>query len=265
MENTTLTHTSVDIDRRVWQALAVWGIFFVLLVIINATIPFALGVNVNAWTYSKTKGLLFDSIIYAGLFLVVPLILTKGWKTVRQPAFLIPLLIAVIGIGLQPFFHPSPILALLVLVYLHWRFDLSELGFRSHGWKGDSVAILIMGILSLVPVLLPGPHSFTPGDAALAAVDRLFANPASTVENLFYFGFLTERLLYKTGKWFTPLLIAIMYTIHEMSNPEYWYSHLSFVFVFVAIAVTSAIYIWRRSMIVTWLGDGLSRFVTRLF
>ena len=119
MENTTLTHTSVDIDRRVWQALTVWGIFIVLLVIINATIPFALGVNVHAWTYSKTKGLLFDSIIYAGLFLAVPLILTKG-----------------------------------------------------------------------------------------------------------------------------------------MSNPEYWYSHLSFVF--VAIAVTSAIYIWRRSLIVTWLGDGTS-------
>jgi hypothetical protein len=95
--------------------------------------------------------------------------------------------------------------------------------------------------------------------------DRLFANPASTVENLFYFGFLTERLLYKTGKWFTPLLIATMYTSHEISNPEYWYGHLSFVFVFVAIAVTAAIYTWRRSVIVTWLGDGLSRFVIHLF
>jgi hypothetical protein len=194
----------------------------------------------------------------------VPLILTKGWKTVRQPAFLLPLLVAAIGIGLHSLLHPAPVLALLVLIYLHWRFDLSDLGIRSRGWRGDIVAILLIGALSLVPVLLPGPHPFTPGNATLAALDRLFANPASTVENLFYFGFLTERLLHKT-KWVTPLLIAAMYTIHEMSNPEYWYDHLSFVFVFVAIAVAAAIYLWRRSLVVTWLGDILSRFVTQLF
>jgi hypothetical protein len=56
--------------------------------------------------------------------------------------------------------------------------------------------------------------------ALLTALDRLFANPASSVENLFYFGFLTERLSYRTGKWLTPLLIGLMYTAHEMSNPE---------------------------------------------
>jgi hypothetical protein len=56
----------------------------------------------------------------------------------------------------------------------------------TRGWRGDIVAILLMGVLSLVPVLLPGPHPFTPGNATLAALDRLFANPASTVENLFY-------------------------------------------------------------------------------
>lgn len=265
MEHSTLTSTPDNTDRGAWQALLVWGIFIVLLVILNATIAFALGADLHAWTHSQAKAILFDLIIYAGLFLVVPLILTKGWKTVRQPAFLLPLLIAVIGIGLQPFVHPAPILALLVLVYLHWRFDLSDLGIRSRGWKGDIVAILLMGLLSLVPVLFPGPHPFTPGNAALAAIDRLFTNPASTVENLFYFGFLTERLLYKTGKWFTPLLIATMYTAHEMSNPEYWYGHMSFVFVFVAITAAAAIYIWRRSLPVTWLGDGLSRFITQLF
>ena len=172
MEHSTLTSTPDNTDRGAWQALLVWGIFIVLLVILNATIAFALGADLHAWTHSQAKAILFDLIIYAGLFLVVPLILTKGWKTVRQPAFLLPLLIAVIGIGLQPFVHPAPILALLVLVYLHWRFDLSDLGIRSRGWKGDIVAILLMGLLSLVPVLFPGPHPFTPGNAALAAIDR---------------------------------------------------------------------------------------------
>lgn len=265
MEKTTFTRTPDEIARRAWQALFVWGIFLVLLVIMNGTIPFVLGADLHAWTGSAVKAILFDFILYAGLFLVVPLVLTKGWKTVRQPAFLIPLLIAVIGIGLHSLVHPAPVLALLVLVYLHWRFDLSDLGIGSRGWRGDIVAILLMGALSLVPVLLSGPHPFPPGNAAWAALDRLFANPASTVENLFYFGFLTERLLDKTGAWFTPLLIAAMYTAHEMSNPEYWYGHLSFLFVFVGIVVATAVYIWRRSLVVIWLGDGLSRFVTQLF
>jgi hypothetical protein len=59
-------------------------------------------------------------------------------------------------------------------------------------------------------------------------------------------------------------LIGLMYTLHEMSNPEYWYGGLSFVFVFVAITLTATVYLWRRSMLVVWLGDGLSRFITRL-
>ena len=264
MENSTLARTPHEIDRQAWQALSVWSIFIILLVITNATIPFGLGVDVHAWTSSKATGILFDLIFYAGLFLVVPLILTKGWETVRQPAFLLPLFVAVCGIAVQPFVHYTPVLALLVLVYLHWRYDLSDLGIRSRGWKGDIMAILLMGVLSLVPILLPGTRSFTPGNAALAALDRLLANPASTVENLFYFGFLTERLLHTT-KWFTPFLIAAMYTLHEMSNPEYWYGHFSFIFVFVVIGAAAAIYIWRRSLVVTWLGDILSRFVTQLF
>lgn len=264
MQDITVTRTPQERDRRAWQALAVWGIFIVLLVLVNGTVPFLLGVDVRAWTSSLAKAIAFDLIFYTGFFLIVPLILIKGWRTVRQPAFLLPLLVAVLGIGLAPLVHPAPVLVLPVLAYLHWRFDLSDLGMRSHGWKGDVLAILLMGAVSLAPVLLPGSHPFSPGSAASAALDRLVANPASTVENLFYFGFLTERLLSKT-KWVTPLVIAAMYTLHEMSNPEYWYGHLSFVFVFIAIAVAAAIYLWRRSLVVTWLGDILSRFVTQLF
>jgi hypothetical protein len=259
VQDITVTGAPEERDRRAWQALAVWVVFIVLLVLVNGTVPFMLGVDVRAWTSSLAKAIAFDLIFYAGFFLIVPLILTKGWKTVRQPAFLLPLLVAVIGIGLHPLVHPAPVLA-----YLHWRFELSDLGIRSRGWKGDLLAILLMGVVSLAPVLLPGSHPFSPGNAASAALDRLVANPASTVENLFYFGFLTERLLYKT-KWVMSLVIASMYTLHEMSNPEYWYGHLSFVFVFVAIAVAAAIYLWRRSLVVTWLGDILSRFVTQLF
>jgi hypothetical protein len=99
----------------------------------------------------------------------------------------------------------------------------------------------------------------------LAGVNRLFANPASTVENMFYFGFLSERLSYKTGKWLTPLVIGAMYTAHEMSNPEYWYANMNFVFTFVGITLLTAVYLWRRSIVAIWLGDGVGRFLTRLF
>lgn len=92
----------------------------------------------------------------------------------------------------------------------------------------------------------------------------MFANPASSVENLFYFGFLTERLSHKTGKWLTPLLIGLMYTAHEMTNPEYWYEGMKFTMVFVTATVAAYFYIWRRSVVVVWLGDGLARFARAL-
>jgi hypothetical protein len=98
MGNVTLTQTHDDANRRAWQALLAWGVFILLLVILNGTIPFVLGVDMHAWTSSQAKGIIFSLVLYGGLFLVVPLILTKGWKTVRQPAFLIPMLVAVLGL-----------------------------------------------------------------------------------------------------------------------------------------------------------------------
>ena len=246
------------------QAFLVWSVFFVLLVLFNGTIPFALGVDLHAWTSSPVKSVLFGLIFYAGMFLVVPLILIKGWDTVRRPAFLLPLCLAVLGITLWHFFWPGVTVAIGVLAYLHWRFDLSAYGIRSHGRRGDCAAILLMGILGLIPVLMRGlPSSLSANSAAGAALTRLFANPASSFENLFYYGFLTERLSYKT-KWLTPLLIGSMYTAHEMSNPEYWYGGASFVLVLVGVALWAAIYLWRRSAVVIWLGDGLYRFVMAL-
>jgi len=265
MAAVSLLHVQTEPTARAKQALIVWGIFILVLVLLNGTIPFLLGADLHAWTSSTFKSVIFDWVLYAGFFLIVPLVLTKGWATVRQPGFLIPLMAAAIGVGMHHYVYYGPILVIPVLGYLHWRYDLSPLGFRSLGWKGDLIAVLLMGGLSLLPLFFPGGHFFAPGKALAAAMDRLLANPASTVENLFYFGFLTERLLSRTGRWFTPLIVASFYTLHEMSNPEYWYGALSFTFVFVAIAVAAAIYAWRRSLVVTWLGDILSRFVTQLF
>jgi hypothetical protein len=259
-------------SHRARQALVVWGAFILSAIVVNGTVPFALGVDLHAWTYSPVKATIFSLVVYAGLFMVVPLILTKGWTVALQRGFLIPLLVAVIGITLRTATWPTMLLptavsTVVMLAYLHWRFDLSDLGIRSHGWRGDMAAIVLMRLLVLASAYLQPPvrYSFAFGNALVAALDRLFLNPASSVENLFYFGFLTERLSHKTGRWFTPPLIGLMYTAHEMSNPEYWYGGLPFVMVFVAVTITSVIYLWRRSIVVVWLGDGLSRFVSRLF
>jgi hypothetical protein len=252
--------------RQFRQALIVWGVFFVLLVLFNGTIPFALGVDLRAWTASPVKSAFFGLIFYGLLFLVVPLVLIKGWDTVRRPGFLLPLLLAVLGIASWRAFWPGVALAVAILAYLHARFDLSGYGVRSRGWAGDLIAIALMGILGLVPVLMQGARVGAPfGVAAGAALSRLFANPASSIENLFYYGFLTERVSYRAGKWLTPLLIGVMYTAHEMSNPEYWYGGMSFGLVFVGVVIWAAIYLWRRSAVVIWLGDGMYRFVMALF
>ncbi|MCX6566032.1 MAG: hypothetical protein NTW38_06360 [Candidatus Aminicenantes bacterium] len=255
-----------DLRRQSMQALSLWGVFIALAVIMNGTIPFILGFDLHKWTYSPLKDVAFNLILYGGLFLVVPLVLTKGWATVRRPAFFLPLIIAVLAMTLRTFFRPTAALAVIILIYLHWRFDLSKLGIQSRGWKGDIIAILLFGLIYLAPSLLQSnPMLSAPGNAFLASLDRLFLNPASTTEYLFYFGFLAERLSHQTGKWMTPLIIAAMYTTHEMSNPEYWYEGSKFLLIFIGVALTTSIFLWRRSIVVIWLGDGLGRFVSRLF
>ena len=266
MSNAIENEPTTDFQRQSIQALFVWGVFIALAVIINGTIPFILGFDLHTWTYSPLKDVMFNLIIYGGLFLVVPLVLTKGWATVRQPAFFMPLIIAVLAMTLRTFFRPTAALAVIILIYLHWRFDLSKLGIQSSGWKGDMIAILLFGLIYLAPSLLQSnPIPSALGNAFLASLDRLFLNPASTTEYLFYFGFLAERLSHKTGRWMTPLIIAAMYTAHEMSNPEYWYEGSKFLLIFVGVALAASIYLWRRSIVVIWLGDGLGRFISRLF
>jgi len=51
----------------------------------------------------------------------------------------------------------------------------------------------------------------------------------------------------------------------EMCNPEYWYKGMSFIFTFFGVALFTMIYLWRRNIVAILLGDGLNRFVPRLF
>lgn len=253
-------------DRETSQALALWGIYIILNILLNGTISFMLGRDLHTWTASPIKDVLANLIVYGLIFLVVPLILTKGWDTVHQPRFLLPLTLAILAMTLRTYIRPAAAIAVLVLAWLHYRYDLSELGFRSRGWHGDVMAILLVATLLSVQRFFGNETLSLHFISALSAgVDRWFFNPASTVENLFYFGFLTERLSSRFGRWWTPLMIGVLYGFHEMTNPEYWYEGVFFPVIFVGVAFFAMIYQWRRNVIAIWLGDGLGRFLNRLF
>lgn len=252
--------------KKARQALLIWSLFFFATVSINVLVPIALGINLHDWTYSDAKGLLLFSVDYAGFFLIVPLLLTKGWQTFKRPSFIIPVAAAAVSVVLWSQLRYVATIAIVVYVYLHWRYDLSELGFRTKGWKADVAAILIVGSFALLQVLVsPNALQIAFLPALYATAFRMFGNPASTVENLFYFGFLTERFGNQLNRYAVPFLIGAMYTAHEVSNPEYWYAGLSFAFVFVGITLFAAIYLWRRSVVVIWLSDGFRWFLSSLF
>jgi hypothetical protein len=124
----------------------VGGLFFAVTVTINLLIPLIFGFNMHDWTYSNAKGLLLFSINYAGFFLILPLVLTKGWGTVKKPNF-IPVAATAISVVLWYPLHYIATIAIVVYIYLHWKFDLSDLGFKSKGWKGDVTAIIIVGTI----------------------------------------------------------------------------------------------------------------------
>jgi hypothetical protein len=265
---------SADMSRRARQAAVLWLVFIFIAIILNGTIPFILGIDLHSWTSSITKSILVSAIIYAALFLVAPLILEKSWEIVRQPAFLIPLVVAIAGIILWSVFPVAAAVVVFVLLYLHYRFNLSKLGIHSTGWRGDLEAVLFLGLLQLPFVFtLPGPYTFSLATGLIAGFERLFANPATTVEYFFYFGFLTERFSgfltqrfsYRTGRILTVPLVGAMYTMHEVSNPEYWYGGMSFVLTFFGIMVFTVFYLWRRSVFVNWLGDGLGKLLIGIF
>jgi len=217
------------------------------------------------WSISNTRLFLISFIIYGGVFLVIPLIIVKGWKTVRQPGFLIPLIIAVLATSLWFYYRGIGVVAIFVLVYLHRKFNLSELGIRTYGWKGDLFAIILSGSLHLIFLFFQGPvllHS--PGKAIFSALWMMMIDPTLSIENIFYFGFLTEWLSYDAGKWLTPILIGLMYTTHEMTYPGFWYVSMDFLRVFIPITFLAFLYLWRRSVIMIWLGDGLVKFISRL-
>ena len=114
-----------------YQALGLWLVFFVANILINGTLPFALGRDLRSWSQSPVKYTLVGFLIYSLLFLVVPLVLLKGWETVRQKSFLLPLCLAVLAITFSLVWRGVNTIAVVVLAYLHWRFDLSALGIRS--------------------------------------------------------------------------------------------------------------------------------------
>jgi hypothetical protein len=247
------------------QALLVWVLFFAATFTINLLIPFFFGFDLHDWSFSNAKRLLVFSLDYAGFFLIVPWMLTKGWGVFKKPSFMVPVAAAAISVVIWSSFAYVAVIALAVYAYLHWRFDLSELGLRTKGWKGDAVAILLVGSLGLLQALAASSMlQLAVLPAFYSVLFRMFGNPASTVENLFYYGFLTERLGNQWSRYLVPFVVGTLYTAHEMSNPAYWYQGVNFPFIFIGVTVFAAVYMWRRNIIVIWLSDGFRWFFSML-
>jgi hypothetical protein len=241
------------------RALAVWLGFFGVAAALNFLVPTWAGIDLEAWTYSALKRALIFTLVYGLWFTAVPLLDEKGWAGLRRRDLLGLGAVAVLGSALaaaQPWFAAATV---GTLALLHVRGDLSGLGVRSRGALGDALAVALLVAASALDLLGRGPDLRLDWRAGLAAaLARLFANPASSVENLFYFGYLTERLARRIRGWAAPV-VAGLYTLHEMSNPEYWLEGMSFGFTFLAVLVTAAVFLWRRSVIVIWLASGLAR------
>ncbi len=263
--NEALNLAQDDKRHKARQGLLVWVLFFAATVVINLLVPLLLGLDLRDWSFSDAKRLLLFIVDYAGFFLVVPLVLTKGWMAFKRPSFIIPVAAASVSVVIWSSVPYVAVIALIVLGYLHWRFDLSELGFRTKGYKGDAAAILLVGSLGLLQAFAASSLlEFALLPALYSALFRMFGNPASSVENLFYYGFLTERFGNQWRRYLVPFLIGALYTVHEMSNPEYWYQGVNFPFIFIGVVVFAAIYLWRRSFIVIWLSDGFRWFLSML-
>ncbi len=243
----------------------VWAIFFAATFFINLLVPFLFGFDLRGWSSSDAKAFLLFVVDYAGFFLIVPLLLVKGWRVFKRLSFIVPLAAAAVSVVVWQLVPYIAVIALVSYAYLHLHFSLSELGFRTKGYKGDVAAILLVGGLGLLQAFAASNLlQFAVLPAFYSALFRMFGNPASSVENLFYYGFLTERFGNYWSRYIVPFLVGALYTAHEMSNPEYWYQGVSFPFIFVGVAVFAAIYLWRRNIIVTWLSDGFRWFISML-
>lgn len=247
-------------SRSALEALGVWMLFLLACVLINASIPFALGADVSAWTGSWQKSILFGAVIYGLLFLVVPVLLVKGQAMARHPVALALMLLMLLSAALWSVVPFAAFGILLGLGLMHRKYGLAELGVRFSLDRSDLLALLFIALLYSVPQLASLARGRLDLVGALAAgLKRLLANPATTAEYLFYFGFLATRLEPRLGRWVTPALIGLLYAVHEMTNPEYWAEGMQFALVGIGVAAACSIYLWRRNLLPIWLGDGLSR------
>lgn len=248
------------------EALIVWAVFLVVFSLINGTVPFLLGVDLRWWSTSVPKRQLIGTLVYGVLFLVVPVVLVVGRRALRDGELALALVFALVALALQPAARGAGVVVLVVIVCLRAGYDLRGLGLRSNSWRRDLAAIGVLAGASLVLTAVQRGADDPSYETALAAMlDRMLFNPASTVENLFYFGFLTERLSRWIGVWPTPLAVGSMYMLHEMTNPEYWYVGLPFELTFVGAVALAGLYLVRRNVVAVWLADGACRFASRLF
>lgn len=245
--------------------ILIWFVFIFLAIIFNRTIQFIFGFDVKNWTYSTLKSLLFNIFIYGIVFYIIPIFYTNRKNLKWNWLIYICSFLSILGLGLSIYSRWFNILLYISVVILIIKGYLTNLGFERIKFWEFILLTIFYGILYLIPVLVTRSNqNLTINDAISSLIDRMFLNPASTVEFIFYFGFIGKRLSLMLGKIITPIALGLMYTIHEISNPEYWFENINFIFIPFGIAIFSYIFLWKKNLIPIWIADGIGRFIAKV-
>ncbi len=246
--------------------LIMWFIFIILLVIMNKTIYFIFGIDVKDWTNSKIKSLLINVIIYGFVFFIIPILYVKKNDIKGNWILISCLLCGLLGLFLSTYSKWFNLLLFISVFILLLRGDLYNLGFEKIKiWEYIIMSIIYILLYSIPSLFSWGNSNNNLNNTIISVIDRMFLNPASTVEYIFYYGFLGKRLILILGKILTPIILGLMYVLHEMSNPEYWYENVNFLFIFIGVSIVSVLFFWKKNLIPVWIGDGIGRFIIRIF
>lgn len=148
---------------------------------------------------------------------------------------------------------------LLLLVTRGERRSLATIGIRRPTWRtvGLSVvgAVLLIGILVVVRSVLAGTGLLAQDGAMMALLGSLpawavvlLALRAGIVEEIIFRGYAIERLSEATGRtWIAALVSLVVFVAAHMRS---WsVGHL--IFVAIAGALLTGLYLWRRDLTLT--------------
>lgn len=247
---------------RFVEFIIIYILCLLSVVLINDSLLLFNHENIFIWNNSKGHNLIFSILIYSILYFSLPLLFTKYFRRLTEIDFLLPFLFAVVAIPLTSYFRLGTIITLLLLIFIHNKFDLTAIGIRTTDWKKDIFPFITLLILIFIPLLI---YKLFYSSEILSSIvkveERIFGSSYAYIEFLFFFGFGAERIIPVTGKISALILIPLLYLAIDYNNPILWSINFSYAAEFGILLITASVYLWRRNIVVLWLTAGIWRFL----